>query len=354
MNENPLAVPQREISGAQTFEKYEYQYHWALCRVIDEHSKLNEYALFMEYHEDVVLSDSLDCKKANFEFNQIKNIAKPKYNVSNLTKTIKHKNSILGKLILSVSKKPYCDKLCAVNLVASCGFSFDQKDNGLMLEIIGVGDLSEKTIKEIKKALKNELGSDVIPPNLNFIIPKFNSKGQQEYTIAKIAELVDELYPDSRCNAGNIYRILIDELHRKGVVIYDYTKWDDLLDQKALTSTKVQSAILTHTSHINNDQLLADCDLLLNELGLGFLEKRNIKRSIERIYLERLGFPTGISIKVKKAIGEKLRATTPSDSKIDKVIDTVEKSLSKSLKKSIGSDLEIKASIIYEILVSDL
>ena len=66
MNENPLAVPQREISGAQTFEKYEYQYHWALCRVIDEHSKLSEYALFMEYHEDVVLSDSLNCKKANF------------------------------------------------------------------------------------------------------------------------------------------------------------------------------------------------------------------------------------------------------------------------------------------------
>ncbi|NOX27836.1 MAG: DUF4297 domain-containing protein, partial [Gammaproteobacteria bacterium] len=80
MNSNPLGIPQRERSGASTFGKYEYQYHWALCRIIDEQRHTREYALFMELHEDVVLADSLDSNTAMFEFNQVKNISSPKYN----------------------------------------------------------------------------------------------------------------------------------------------------------------------------------------------------------------------------------------------------------------------------------
>lgn len=85
MNKNPLAVPQREKVGARTFDKYEYQYHWALYRIIDEQKTNNEYALFIELHEDVVIADALDVGVANFEFNQIKNISKPKYSIKNLT-----------------------------------------------------------------------------------------------------------------------------------------------------------------------------------------------------------------------------------------------------------------------------
>ena len=355
MNDNPLGVAQREKSGAITFEKYEYQYHWALCRVIDEHSKSNDYALFMEYHEDVVLSDSLDKQKAKFEFNQIKNVVSPKYNIPNLTKTSKSKNSVLGKLILSVNNKPYCDKIISINLIASCGFHIDQIDNGLELEIISVGDLSPKSIKDIKNALKLEIGNDIIPPNLKFVVPKFHIKGQQEYSIAKIAELVNELFPNSHCNSGNIYRILIDELHRKGIVSYDYTKWDDLLNQKALTSKKVQNTILTHTSLRQNDQLLDELNQICNELGFNYLEKKYLKKIIERIHIERIGFPSALSIRIKKAITEELEDIGISfKSDINIIIEEVENKLSQSFKKIIGSNLEVKASIIYEILVSEI
>lgn len=355
MNDNPLAVGQREKSGAVTFEKYEYQYHWALCRVIDEHSKSNDYALFMEYHEDVVLSDSLDKQKAKFEFNQIKNIGSPKYNIPNLTKRTKSKNSVLGKLILSVNNKPYCHKITTINLVASCGFHIDQIDNALKLEIISVCDLSPKSIKDIKNALKKELGNDLIPPNLKFVVPKFHIKGQQEYAIAKIAELVNELFPNSHCNSGNIYRILIDELHRKGIVFYDYTKWDDLLIQKALTSKKVENTILTHTSLRQNDQLLEDLNQISIELGFNYLEKKSLKKIIERIHIERVGFPSALSIRIKKAITGELETIGISfKSDIKKIIAEIENKLSRSFKEIIGSNLEVKASIIYEILVSDI
>lgn len=214
--------------------------------------------------------------------------------------------------------------------------------------------MSPKSKKEIKEALKKEIGSDLIPPGLKFVIPKFHIKGQQEYAIAKIAGLVDELFPDSHCNAVNIYRILIDELHRKGILSYDYTKWDDLLAQKALTSNKVRSTILTHTSLRNNYQLLEDLDQICSELGFNFMEKRSIKKSIERIHLERIGFPSAFSVRIKKVISDKLKTIMSSVTDINKVIEEVESKLTKSFKDSIGSYLEVKALIIYEILVSDI
>ena len=130
MNDNPLAVAQREKSGAITFDKYEYQYHWALYRVIDEQKKNSEYALFIEFHEDVVIADSLDANVAKFEFNQVKNISKPKFTVANLTKRKGEKNSVLGKLVQSASNKPFSDKIANINLVASCGFTLELRNRG--------------------------------------------------------------------------------------------------------------------------------------------------------------------------------------------------------------------------------
>jgi hypothetical protein len=72
---NPLLAAQRETSGASTFEKYDYQYHWALFRALDEYSKDREFVVFVELHEDVVIGSSLSSEHAMFEFNQVKNIS---------------------------------------------------------------------------------------------------------------------------------------------------------------------------------------------------------------------------------------------------------------------------------------
>ncbi|WP_228276563.1 dsDNA nuclease domain-containing protein, partial [Acinetobacter sp. TUM15103] len=121
---NPLAVVQRETAGASTYGKYEYQYHWALGRVLDEHSNSTDYVVFIELHEDVVYCSSIDGSKVQFEFNQVKNKSSSKYTHKSLTKrTKKDSNSVLGKMLLGIKDKPYRDKLISLNLVATCGFS---------------------------------------------------------------------------------------------------------------------------------------------------------------------------------------------------------------------------------------
>ncbi|WP_303905025.1 DUF4297 domain-containing protein [Thiohalomonas denitrificans] len=222
MDTNPLGMPQRERSGASTFGKYEYQYHWALCRIIDEQRNAREYALFMELHEDVVLADSLEANTAMFEFSQVKNIGSPKYNITSLTKTKDGKGSVLGKLISSVINKPFSNRLSTVNLVATCGFNIALIDNALNLDVITVGDMSEKSIKALKLSLSEELGSDVFPDSLRFVVPSLSITNQQDSVIGKISTLISDIFPGSHCNAEYIYRMLIDELHRKGAVTYDY------------------------------------------------------------------------------------------------------------------------------------
>lgn len=353
MNNNPLAVPQREKSGSITFDKYDYQYHWALYRVIDSQMDNREYALFMEFHEDVVIADSLDVNIAKFEFNQIKNIATPKYNIDNLTKIKKGKNnSVIGKLVLSASDKYFCEKIESINLVASCGFDLNLNKK-LQLEIITIGDLHKDSIDKLEAALLSEIGNSNLPPNIRFIVPKLQIQEQQGQVIGKIAKLVECLFPNSRCSSVNIYRTLIDELHRKGCETHDYTKWDELLNNKALTSEKVKQTIQINTSVQINKQIMDDFDLIASELGLSFLLKKQLRSSIERICVERMT-PSALTIAIKREIGDALKKYNFNvNSDINLLITNVENTLSDSIKNRIGLPHDIKATIIYEIITSN-
>jgi hypothetical protein len=352
MNNNPLAVPQREKSGSTTFSKYEYQYHWALCKVIDSQMDNGEYALFMELHEDVVIANSLDVNIARFEFNQVKNISTPKYNIDNITKIKKgEKNSVIGKLIQSASDKAFSTKIDHINLVASCNFDLGLNSE-LELEIITIGDLHQDSIDKLKAAVLSEIGNSELPANIRFIVPKLHIQEQQGQVIGKVAELVEYLFPNSYCNSVNIYRALIDELHRKGCVTYDYTKWDELLNNKALTSEKVIRTIQTHTSVHGNEQIMRDFNSIASELDLNFLAKKPLQNCFERICMERIT-PSSLAIAVKREIEAALEEAgfgVKSDIKL--LISDVENLLSDSIKNKIGSIHEIKATIIYEIITS--
>lgn len=355
MNSNPLGIPQRERAGASTFGKYEYQYHWALCRIIDEQRNTHEYALFMELHEDVVLADSLDSDTAMFEFNQVKNIGSPKYNITNLTKRKDGKGSILGKLVSSAINKPFSKSISTVNLVASCGFNIDLIDNGLNLAVITVGDLSKKSVEDLKSSLKKELGSDIFPDNLRFIVPSLSITDQQDSVIGKISTLISDIYPGSHCNAEYIYRTLIDELHRKGAVLNDYSKWDDLIENKALTSTKVTKAIGEHVSFQDIQAVLQEASKIAEELGLSYIQQKRMRKNIERIHIQFIGFPTSIQLKVSESICLAIKsvASSKSEELID-IISGVESLLPDKTKTQIGSNEIVRGHIIYEIIKGDV
>jgi len=351
-NSNPLYTAQREKSGAQTYGKYMYQYHWALYRIFKEHEMEKEYAVFIELHEDVVLANSLDIVKTTFEFNQIKTTS-GKYSDKTLIKPDPTTNSsILGKLISSGTNPAYCDKVASINLVASNGFNIPLKTKGTDLQDISINDISEDCLKSMSDAITKELSSDNFPINLHFIVPDLPEKSFEKTIVGHITEIVLKLYPSATINAQNIYRALIDELNRKGRITFDFSDWNKFIKEKALTSFTVTQVINEHTNRKQDSKVYEELDGYMNELGLKSLVKRNWKKSFDRYSLQRTGNKDTNQFNISSDIKVTIEKCLPnSNDDISLLLSQVIDNLSENTKMKFDNDMNIKCAILCELIL---
>jgi hypothetical protein len=348
--QNPLFAPQREKAGSETKAKYAYQYHWALYRAIQEHSKSKEYAIFVELQEDVVLCDSLDASKAKFEFSQIKT-TNAKYTKNALLKQ-KNGRSPLGKLIDSAAGKPFANKVSELNFVAISGFGIALKLPGVKLKKITISDIDDIELSHLTLAIKNELKITPLPANLQFIIPDLSHSSFQNDVIAEISRLITNLFPGSNYNSVDIYRVLMDEINRKGEITYDFTKWDDVIKNKALTCVTVTSVINQFTSQKNQAKIEAGFDSVMKDLNLNVLQSSPLKKSFWRYQQLRIGTKTLSQLDISKAINSQI--TSKLDAGIlemEVFLSEVYDSLDNKIKKKFASDLDARAAIICEFIM---
>ncbi len=352
--DSPLAVQQREKKGAETFGKYDYQYHWALKKLLDEHKQRKEYAIFVELHEDVVFANSLQKETAEFEFYQVKeNSGSSQHTVNSLTK-IKagSKNSVLGKLIASYQGKTFSNVIASANLVATNGFSKAMVNNELELDEITISDIKLRSLVIFKKRILEELKLDECPINIRFIVPRLLPESHRESVIAGIVDLISSIYPNSQCDAVNIYRILIDELHRKGKVKYDYSKWDSLLKEKSLTSKTVQETIEAHSSVKGLGEIDNLANDLISDLALSFTKRRKLLRSISGYYTRKLTNNSSFLLKFGLEVRSLYSQFQYFDTK--ELIKEIENSLAENLKQNIENNDDLTAAIICEIAIGEL
>lgn len=354
---NPLAAAQRERAGAQTFEKYEYQYHWALCRILGAHENSDDYVVFIELHEDVVLATSADESIARFEFNQVKNVSDTPWSQKKLTLvpkagTNKVKNSILGKMLQGVRKKPFVEKLNSLDLVATCGFKLPPKTDGLKLSIISIGDLHDDCLKDIQAAIDKELGAYPLPKALRFITPDLPASGFQDVAIGRISRLVDVKAPGAMCNASTIYRVLIDDLHRKGTVAFDFTDWNNLVKNKGTTHGDVERVISSYTEKRGFEVVEKDLDDILEDLELKSNKRIQLRRAFERYHnavrLERSLIAIDNQQAVKEAVESNFEAF--EEQGMRKFMELALEALPETTKSNLVNLDSTQAAIIYELL----
>lgn len=354
---NPLASPQRETAGAKTFEKYEYQYHWALCRILGAHELSNDYVVFIELHEDVVLATSCDVALARFEFNQVKNVSSPPWNSKKLTlrpkgRAKKENNSVLGKMLLGIRDKPFIDKLNSINLVATCGFNLPPKTEGLKLSIIEIGEIHDDCINDIQSAIDKELESHPLPKILTFITPDLPTIGFQDATIGRISKLVELSIPGIKCSAQSIYRVLIDDLHRKGSVAFDYTQWSNLLRNKGMTYQDVDRVISAYTENKGIESFSSYFDNITEEMSLKFNKKVGLRRAFERYHnavrLERTLIAMDNQQSVKTVVESNFSVFTEQGAV--SLIEVALKELPENVKRNLIDLESAQAAIIYELI----
>lgn len=354
---NPLAAAQRETAGAQTFEKYQYQYHWALCRILGAHESDNDYVVFIELHEDVIFATSTDESVASFEFNQIKNVSSAPWNTKKLTSVPKATakkvtNSILGKMLQGIRDKPFVDMLNSLDLVATCGFNLPPKTDGLKLSIITIGDLHDDCLKDIQAAIDKELGTYPIPKTLRFITPDIPASGFQNFTIGKISNLVDLKAPGAMCNASTIYRVLIDDLYRKGTVAFDFADWNNLVKKKGTTHGDVERVISSYTEKKGFEAFEKDLDDILRDLELKSNKRIQVRRAFERYHnAVRLGRSL-IAIDNQQAVKEAVESNFEAfdEQGVKEFMELALDALPETTQKNLVDLESTQAAIIYELL----
>ena len=348
---NPLFDGQREKSGSTTFDKYSFQYHWALYRVISNHVDQEEYAVIIELHEDVVVSNSLEVDKAKFEFNQIKTNKTP-FNTYQLVGKKKSGKSVLGKLINGVSGKPYNHLIETLNLVSSNKFKLELAKKNVELKIIRQEDLSSKQISDLEKELKKEIGIEELPTNLRFVISDIPDSNYQAILIGTIAKLISSLFPDSYTNAENIYTTLIDDLYRKGKLTYDFTKWDELIKNKALTSIEVTKVINDFTNIKDEVKIETEFNNICHEMDIKSIHAKKLKRSFDRYKRQRISNNSTLQKdttlffvnQIKNAIDDGVEELTI-------LIDTIFTCAPTKIKKQFPTKDEFSTALICEYIM---
>ncbi|MBE3875452.1 DUF4297 domain-containing protein [Vibrio parahaemolyticus] len=243
----------------------------------------------------------------------------------------------------------YTDRIAEIGLVASNGFKLDQKNNQYNFDVISVGDLSEACITELTNKIESELGESNIPNNLKFILPQIQVENQREYVITQFADLVESLFPNGMCKPVSIYRAIIDEIHRKGCVKYDFADWERLINEKSLTSYKVKEVIAVNTRHSSTERMISDLSCLKDELGWSFTTFKNYRRKIEKLLLQRTGMLTAFEINRMQLIERCLEPIDPEQysSLKDGLNAQVSKLRADLPEDTFNDDDEIMVEVIY-------
>lgn len=296
-------MPQREKAGAVTASKFSYQYDWALHEFLELHHRGEASIVFVELHEDVVFSTSDDAEAASFIFCQVKAGGKSGFNKSSLVRRSgKSKNSVLGKMFMSMSAKSIADKVHKLGLVATQGFSLELANRGFSLEEIPFNQLEAGTANAIRDALKDELKSDVELGKLHFREPTLDTRSTRRAVIGLISELITERSPEQKSNTTQIYVVLADELRRKGQVTWDYTDWNQLVERKGLTGARVEALFRQYSSMESTSELLRDFESQAAELGFLTRDVRRLREAARTYVLNTLAGGALVQVQVSDAI----------------------------------------------------
>jgi len=265
---------------------------------------------------------------------------------------LKKGSSVLGKLLDSTTNKKYTEKIGDINLVASNGFQpkdFQKKD--IFLDKIHMSDIPLGTVENLIDKILEELKIKYFPINLYFITSDVPDTGFQEFTLGKITSLVSKLFPESLTQAEYIYRPLMDELYRKGMITIDFKEWDEVLKNKALTSITVNKIIHQFTERKEDKLVYAQLADILEELELKTMVKSKWKKSFKRYYLQRIANKTLGQMEIKDEIQKQLNNC---DEEITMLIELVQDNLSASVKENFHDTIDIKTAIICEYILGEL
>jgi hypothetical protein len=215
-------VAPRELSGAETQERYDYQVHWALCELLNRHRSGDNYCVILEYHDDVVVLDD-DAQPAHAAFYQVKTKRSGHWTTTDLLKRGGQdatELSPLGKLFTHRLNFP--DESISLRFVSNVPLGGKLTDGTEANERSEVrcADLPQNVRQRINAALRTELDlSPDAPLDFEritaFLWCEVNLRGSATFATGELEQFLDELFPFRKIRTTAVYQALLAELKRR-------------------------------------------------------------------------------------------------------------------------------------------
>jgi hypothetical protein len=296
-----------EKGGQIAEERFGYQKDWAICKLLELHSKGEDYLMIFEYHDDILILDSSETPNT-VSFFQIKTKTTGNWTVSNLTKKQKA-NSYLGKLYQN--KLNFPDFESTLNFVSNARFSFtfnDPSKKSIDLLDICCNDLAQSEKKLIISTLSKEFPTlpKIDLEEITYFkvsdIPVHNSEISSIAALVKYFEETtsDQFLPRLR----PLHETLLNEIRRKSKYAFDVTSFEELVNCRSFTRKEFHN-ILTHALKVRSLDLSKLREQILGRLNA---EKASIKfiqqfnRNSNQYLIDKLDISNELVRRLEKSI----------------------------------------------------
>lgn len=279
-----LSEKPREESGSKTSRKYQFQKDLSLYILIKEHSTREDYLFLFDFHEDLVISNSSNAL-TDLECIQIKSKDKGNWTISDLTRKLNGKNSIVGKLYQN--KIVFEDSVKSLQFLSNGKYSFkslkNSKDSLTLSEIVakdlndGDHDKCEKTITAehpIKKTEFKNLGE--------FKVTSLSNSDSSTHCVGALAALINSLNPSSNINSQLAYEQVFREITRKTnetVGDKSFKHVSEIFKIKGLTKTEFIEILKKAGLYKSVEEEWNEVKSSLEASGIKYLELIKFKKS---------------------------------------------------------------------------
>lgn len=329
LRDDLLKVPLREIAGRRTINRLNYELSWAICQLIELHDSNEDYALVMEYHDDVIVLDSpSDPKKARFY--QIKTGSGDMWRSGGLWGGSSDL-SILGKLALH--HKSFGSSVEALHLISNKGFKLNflggQKEctNGSAC----LSQLDPAELTSLSAALQKEVpGIDVneCTKLMHVGVSTLSHDGHRPHAVGTLFTYLRSLYPNSALRLNDAFSALLDEIYRLASGEDLPTEFNALIARCGITRNRFADFL---TAIRPQEEYMRMVDGVRAELmaeNWTFDDRHDLELALRGLELARLNMEDVILVRAIKSAKELSRDRTRVNGSLGARIGTVASHLS--------------------------
>lgn len=319
MLERVLGEEPREQAGAESYNRFEYQVHYAVNHVIKNIEDENDFIIFCEYHDDFSEAQCIDTP-SHLNFYQVKtNDVDKKWTLSKLFQKDKNKDGTYKKSFIGYmfyNFKKFQDACNACYFVSNIEFCDETKEwqecirsnQKLKLKNQNLYDkIRQKLLMEYQVYDKFDLDFDKFIENTIFIKSELPLNNYEKIVSGNFFKMIS-YYNIHVDNAFRLFNDLLYEVREKSKKkISVPIGYKELCEKKGISSIewkKLQSKLCIKISNSSIDKRL---DEFINKLNLSLTESNIIKSKLKKHFENILNPENSFYIEKIIEISEEIR-----------------------------------------------